>query len=87
MTNKTLLIDKDAFIAWYFDYDIRKEFFYTHKILESLTKNGVFTVTLQQILDNVGYLPVDVVAKGQEPIVDERDEVCMDEYDTITFKQ
>jgi hypothetical protein len=85
MTNKTLLINKDAFIEWYFDHYICKEFFYRHNILESLTNHGVFTVTLQHILDGVGYLPIDVVAEGQEPIVDDRDEVCMDKYDTITF--
>lgn len=86
MSNKTLLIDKDAFIIWYFDYSIRKEFFYTHNILESLINDGVFTITLQHILDSVGYLPVGVVAEGQEPIVDKNDEIQMDEYDIITFK-
>ena len=84
--NKTLLIDKQAFIDWYFDHDICKEFFHRHNILESLTNDGVFTVTLQHILDSVGYLPADVVAEGEEPMLDEHDEVDMSLYDIITFK-
>ena len=35
---KTLLIDKQSFIDWYFDHDICKEFFNRHDILESLTE-------------------------------------------------
>ena len=85
MTNKTLLIDQDAFVEWYFDHDICKEFFNKHKILESLTDKGAFTVTLQDILDNIGYLPEQVVAEGQEPILDNHDEIDISSYDTITF--
>ena len=85
MTNKTLLIDKDAFIAWYFDHDICKEFFDRHDILESLTDKGVFTITLQHILDSVGYLPAQVVAEGEEPMLDDSDEVDMSLYDIIIF--
>jgi len=83
--NKTLLIDKQSFIDWYFDHDICKEFFNRHDILKSLTDKGVFTVTLQDILDNIGYLPADVVAEGQEPMLDNHDEIDMSLYDTITF--
>ena len=83
---KTLLIDKQSFIDWYFDHDICKEFFDRHDILESLTNDGVFTVTLQHILDSVGYLPADVVAEGEEPMLDDSDEVDMSLYDIITFK-
>ena len=86
MSDKTLLIDKQAFINWYFDHDICKEFFDRHDILESLTDKGVFTITLQHILDSVGYLPADVVAKGQKPILNDSDEVYMNEYDIIKFK-
>ena len=86
MANKTLLIDKQAFIDWYFDHDICKEFFDRHDILKSLTDDGGFSITLQHILDSVGYLPADVVAEGQKPMLDESDEVDMSLYDTITFK-
>ena len=84
--NKTLLIDKQAFIDWYFDHDICKEFFNRHNILESLTNDGVFTVTLQHILESVGYLPADIVAEGEEPMLDDSDDVDMALYDIITFK-
>jgi len=85
MEKKTLLIDKKAFCDWYFDHEICKEFFDRHDILESLTSKGVFTITLQHILDNVGYLPEDVVAKKQNPVVDDRGEVDTTAYDIITF--
>jgi hypothetical protein len=45
----------------------------------------VFKVSLKEILDGVGYLPADVVAEGQEPILDKNDEVDMSAYDSITF--
>lgn len=85
MAKKKLLIDREAFCIWYFDHDICEDFFYRHNILESLRDDGVFKVTLQEMLDGVGYLPEDVVADGQNPIVDERGEVEMGEYDIITF--
>jgi hypothetical protein len=85
MAKKKLLIDREAFCDWYFDHDICKEFFYRHNILESLRDDGVFKVTLQEMLDGVGYLPEDVVADGQNPIVDDRGEVEMGSYDSITF--
>lgn len=85
MAKKKLLVDKEAFCNWYFDHDICKEFFNKHSILESLENDGEFKITLQEILDGVGYLPVGVIVEGQEPIVDENDEVCMDEYDVFMF--
>jgi len=85
MAKKKLLIDREAFCDWYFDHDICKDFFYRHDILPSLRSDGVFKVTLQSILDDVGYLPEDVVAEGQNPIVDDRGEVKMGYYDSITF--
>ena len=85
MEKKTLLIDKNAFCDWYFDHDICKEFFERHNILESLENNGVFKVTLENILKDVGYLPEDVVAEGQNPILNDNGEIDMSEYDIITF--
>jgi hypothetical protein len=82
---KTLLIDREAFCDWYFDHDICKDFFYNHKILDSLITNGVFKIDAQQLLDSCGYLPFHVVAEGQEPILDDGEEVEMSAYDTITF--
>jgi hypothetical protein len=85
MAKNKLLIDKQAFCDWYFDHDICKEFFERHNILESLENNGVFKVTLENILKDVGYLPEDVVAEGQNPILNDNGEIDMSEYDIITF--
>jgi len=85
MAKKKLLIDKEAFCDWYFDEDIADDFFHRHQILESLSSDGVFKITLQEILDDVGYLPSNVVAEGQNPVLNELDEVDMYEYDVITF--
>jgi hypothetical protein len=80
-----LLIDKQAFIDWYFDHDICKEFFYRHDILGQLKEKGNFSVSLQDILDGVGYLPEDVVAEGQDVELDDNGEVAMFDYDEIVF--
>ena len=85
MAKNKLLIDRQAFCDWYFDHDICKEFFERHNILESLENNGVFKVTLENILKDVGYLPEDVVAEGQNPILNDNGEIDMSEYDIITF--
>jgi hypothetical protein len=87
MEKKTLLIDKKAFCDWYFDHEICEEFFDRHDILESLKNEGVFKITLQHILDSVGYLPEDVIAKKQKAILNELDEVDMSAYDKITFQK
>ena len=85
MAKNKLLINKQAFCDWYFDYDICERFFKRHNILESLENNGVFKITLEDILKNVGYLPKDVVAKGQNPILNNNDNVDMNSYDIIKF--
>jgi hypothetical protein len=85
MAKKKLLIDKESFCNWYFDHDICKEFFNKHKILESLENDGVFKITLEDILKNVGYLPEDVVAEGQNPILNNHNDIDMNAYDIITF--
>lgn len=82
---KVLLIDRKAFCNWYFDYEMTKEFFFSQGILGSLKNTGEFRVTLQELLDGVGYLPESVVANGQEPILDDSEEVMMSEYDVIKF--
>jgi hypothetical protein len=80
-----LLIDKQAFINWYFDHDICKEFFYTHNILGELKEKGTFTISLQDILNDVGYLPEDIVVEGQDVELDDNGEVAMFDYDEIVF--
>ena len=86
MKNKTLFIDRQAFCDWYFDNDICKEFFNDHDILNTLKTEGKFSITLEDIFSNCGYLPVNIVAEGQKPILDESSEVDVFAYDKIIFK-
>jgi hypothetical protein len=85
MANKKLLIDREAFLDWYFDYDMCKDFFDSHSILEALKSNGTFKINAQRLLDRCGYLPSGIEAEGQQPILNDNDEIVMDEYDTIIF--
>lgn len=87
MENKTLLIDRNAFCDWYFDHDICKEFVYAHNIIQDLKDEGVFTITLESILDSAGYLPTNLVSSKHEEIIvlDELDEVDISYYDKIIF--
>jgi len=87
MAKKTLLIDQQSFIDWYFDHDICKDFFYRHSILDSLTDKGVFKITLKHILASVGYLPERVISEGQTPILDDFGDIMITEYDIIKFKK
>ena len=87
MSKKKLIIDRQAFCDWYFDQGICEDFFYNHDILESLKTNGVFKITLQSLLDNVGYIPVDIVEDGQNPILNEIGEVDTTEYDIIILNK
>jgi hypothetical protein len=82
-----LIIRKKAFIDWYFDNDVCKEFFYDNDIRKELLKKGVFTISLQDILDKVGgYIPEDLIAKGQDVEIWNDDHVSVIGYDEIVFK-
>ena len=85
MAKKTLLLDKEVFMNWFWDYDMRKDFFNDHDVMGKLLKDGVFTIKINDLIANCGYIPAGVVADGQEPILDEDDEVVLDEYDIIKF--
>ena len=82
---KTLLIDRNKFCDWYFDYEICKDFFYDQNILEDLKRYGTFTLDLKNILNGIDIIPDNVVAEGQEPILNEWDEVDTSAYDNIEF--
>jgi hypothetical protein len=85
MENKTLLIDRNAFCDWYFDYDTCKDFFNDRKILYQLKTNGSFSITLQNILNGMDYVPTSVIADSQRNIYDDLEEVFLSGYDTIKF--
>lgn len=87
MAKKILYIDRSAFLDWYFDYDTRKEFIERHGIVGSLMTDGQFTITADELLADVGYLPAGLEFCGQTPILDENDEIDMNAYDEIKFMQ
>ena len=87
MENKTLLIDRNKFCNWYFDYEVCKDFFYDQNIMEELKTHGTFTLNLQDILDGLDLIPDTIVAEGQEALTDEWDEVDTSAYDKITFAE
>lgn len=85
MAEKILLIDRAAFIDWYFDQDMRQSFLDLQDVVQELSDTGKFTIDAQALLDNTGYLPENVVAPDQEVILDDMGEVNMGAYDKITF--
>ena len=82
---KTLLINKKAFIDWYFDKDVKDTFFDDQSILKNLDTNGVFTIKLTEVLQQAGYLPQEVAEEGQDLILNEDGEIDKFAYDVITF--
>lgn len=82
---KTLLINKKAFIEWYFDQDVKKTFFDDHNIFLNLVSNGVFTIKLNDLLQQAGYLPQEIAEEGQDLILNEEGEIDRYAYDKISF--
>lgn len=87
MENKTLLIDRNAFCDWYFDYDTCKDFFNDHKILYKLKTNGSFSITLQNILNGMDYVPENVIAESQRHLYDDFEEVFLSDYENVKFAE
>lgn len=82
---KTLLINKKAFINWYFDQETKETFFDDQNILKCLDKSGIFSIKLDDLLKNTGYLPKEVAEKGQDLILNEDGEIDKFAYDKIAF--
>ncbi len=82
---KTLLINKKSFIDWYFDEDVKKTFFDDHNIFLNLVANGVFTIKLNDLLQQAGYLPEEIAEEGQDLILNKDGEIDRYAYDVITF--
>lgn len=80
--SKTLLIDKWAFLDWYFSEDVMQDFARTHAIPLALQTKGRFLIRAEDILKNCGYLPVDIVHESMADNVkmDENQEVDMSYY-------
>ena len=82
---KTLLINRETFLDWYFDEDTRQDFFKNFDVLDSLNSQGTFTITADSILDSCGYIPDHVVEDGQDIVLDDYDDVDTTQYDSIKF--
>lgn len=88
---KVLLIDKEAFLEWYFSEDIAEGFFHDQNVLGYLIEDGVFTLTAEAVLDGCGYIPSWVVDKPQRDSVvlveDDSEDVDTSYYDEIKFAE
>lgn len=80
--SKTLLIDKAAFLDWYFSADVMRDFARDHAIPLVLLTKGRFLIRAEDILKNCWYLPVDVVHKSMADSVKTYDS---DEVDTSYY--
>jgi uncharacterized protein YifE (UPF0438 family) len=82
-----LLIDRKKFLTWFFDdYEAKCDFFKDNGVLKALVKQGKFTITAEDILEQCGYIPEHIKAKGQGKLhVDEYNEVILSEYNGIKF--
>ena len=85
MSEKKLLINRKHFIDWIFDYDDRKDFFQTYEVGKALLNDGAFTLSIDDLLSNVGYLPVEVAEKGQDLSLDEEGDINTADYELIAF--
>jgi len=85
MENKTLLVDRNAFCDWYFDYEVCKDFFYDQDILQQLKTHGTFNLDLQKILTGMDYIPANTIAEGQNYTFDDWDEIYLSDYENVIF--
>jgi len=83
----TLLVDKGLFLDWYFDNDTRESFVSDHNVVLKLFTNGRFWVRIDDIINNCGYIPTEVVHDSMRKNVklDENDEVDLSYYTTFKF--
>lgn len=87
---KVLLIDRKSFLEWYFDYEMKKDFFNNHSVLQSLSEEGEFNITAKYLLDDCGYIPSWVVEESQRASVmteENSHDVDVSYYDEIKFAQ
>ena len=67
---KTLIIDRLAFLDWYFtDVDL------TTDVYTALLDNKEYTLKLDDLLESVGYIPEWVLVEGQKYELDEAGDV------------
>jgi hypothetical protein len=67
---KTLIIDRLAFLDWYFqDVDI------TTDVYTALLDGKKYTLNIEDLLESVGYIPEWILVDGQQFEVDENGDV------------
>jgi len=71
---ETLIVDKEKFLNWY-----NNDVDFTESVIYSLMVNREYKITLDELLDNVGYIPEEVLVDGQQYSLDSFGDV--DTYD------
>jgi hypothetical protein len=82
---RILKLDKQKFIDWYFSDDIIESFVSDNDVRGSLLSDGEFKMTLQSLLDSIGYLPVWVVSDGEVVAIQSNGDIDTEFYDDIKF--
>jgi hypothetical protein len=82
---RILKLDKQKFIDWYFSDDIIESFVSDNDVRGSLLSDGEFKMTLQGLLDSVGYLPVWVVSEDEVVAIQPNGDIDTEFYDEIKF--
>lgn len=82
---RILKLDKQKFIDWYFSDDIIESFVSDNDVKGSLLNDGEFKMTLQGLLDSVGYLPVWVVSEDEVVAIQPNGDIDTEFYDEIKF--
>lgn len=84
--SKTLHLDPLAFLSWYFDHEMSKDFFHDYEVASSLLDKGKFSVRLEDIANNCGYIPTNVVSQKQRDLrLDENGDIDTIYYTTFKF--
>jgi hypothetical protein len=85
--SKTLLVDKGLFLDWYFDNDTCESFVTDQNVVLKLLETGRFWIRIEDIINNCGYLPLEVVhtSMRNDVRVDENNEVDLSYYTTYKF--
>ena len=87
LAKKILYIDREAFIDWYFDQDMIEDFVDNQDVISELKEKGKFSLDINALLDNCGYLPENVAVDGQEVVLDKLGEIDTEYYDEIMFEK
>ena len=67
----TLIVYKVDLLEWFYDND--KKISLADNVIDDLADSGVFTITLKDIFENVGYIPYRFIKNAKELGIDEED--------------